>query len=154
MKMTKPSLSIARALAFCLPLALIGSCGAPTGAKITFTPSATTITTGGPIDYGFNNYRITVLAANGIPLAGVKLTIIGAGDLYEGIILAMDCTADPCVPLSGQPALGQPYEATTDSNGIYDLTVAFPFGTAGSTITTVEAFSGNAYGNVDITYNE
>lgn len=171
--MTKTPLCVIRVAAFCLPLALVASCGsgseAVQGTIVVSSPdsSAVTSTIDGtsPFDVGYvlNHYQITLRSPSGYAQVGTKVTITSSGILYDGFIgldppTTVSCPAVAtgpavCTVTGGPTPLSSVYEATTDSSGTVRVTLLFPFfsGSDG-TVTVLEAFSGTSYGKTDIVF--
>jgi len=155
--MIKMPLSVFRVAAFCLPLALVASCG--TGSEAV---QATVINLDPPnfgaigldiegfvaVDYS-QIVRIEAKSPTGTPQIGVQLLVDSGFVVYEGhpqvvctpIVAGIrTCSAPSATPLT------TPYTTTTGSNGTYEITVIFtvsPFSTGD--ITTVQAWSGTGY---------
>lgn len=149
--MVKMPMSVIRAAAFCLPLALVASCGsgpeAVQGTTVNFMPSqfgqATTLgTAGSNVKY----MTVAALSPTGYPQIGVKLVIDSQYIVYEG--------HPDVASLPGLTPLTLPYpDAITSSNGTYDITVLYSWGTAiNGDFTAAEAWSGTGYGNSTVTY--
>jgi hypothetical protein len=155
-EMTKMPVSVLRVATFCLPLVLIASCGsgseAVQGTVMTFTPAklgqATTLGTSGSNGQVF---RIAATSPTGYPQLGVKILIDSQYEVYAGRPTVV-CVGNTC-NASGATPLPLPYETTTDTNGTYEVTVIYSWGTAiNGDFTAVEAWSGTGYGNATITY--
>ena len=151
--MIKVPLSLIRVAAFCLPLALVASCGESTTQNnaIIIDPAlkgqATILGTAGS-----NNqiYRIESRSPTGGAQIGVEVVIDSQYIVYAGRP-AVDCSTIPCT--ASGTRLELPYTAITDSTGTYEVTVIYRWGPAiNGVFTAVEAFSGTGYGNANINF--
>ena len=161
--MIKMPLSAVRVAAFCLPLALVASCGSSDSESIQGTvinidpPSTAEITLDiegvDPQGLGASQvFRIEARSPTGYSQVGVKILLRSGYTVYEGhppVVCtvtivgppsATACTAPGATPLD----LSQP--VTTGPNGTYEVTVVYsisPFVTGD--IGLIEAFSGTGY---------
>ena len=155
--MIKTPLSLIRVAAFCLPLALVSSCGAESaqGTVININPNAWNQQTvaGGSACSGVNQYRIEARSPNGVPQVGVQLLIDSPNGylVYDGFLTP---TAAACgETITGATPKVYPYYATTDSTGTYSVTVVFSWtGGQNATATAIGVYSGTSYGKTDIVF--
>lgn len=167
--MIKMPVSAIRVAVFCLPLALVASCGSGTeavqGTKINISPVSvgsidTVIAAAVPL-YFVQEYQIELRSPNGYAQTGTSVTIVSSGLLYDGFVIidptAVTCTGSTTTPAActntGQTPVPSVYQTTTDGTGIVRVTLLFPFysGSDG-TVTVLEAFSGSAYGKTDAVF--
>ena len=169
--MIKMPLSVVWVAAFCLPLALVASCGgsgseAVQGTTATINPATvgvtSPVTAAPPVPlYVVQQYQITLRSPSGIAQIDTRVTIVSSGLLYAGLVL-IDDTAVTCTGSTTAPAtctntaltpLPSVYETITDSTGTVRVTLLFPFysGSRG-TATVLESFSGTSYGKTDIVF--
>jgi hypothetical protein len=153
-EMIKSPLSVVRIAVFCLPLALVASCGsgsqAVEGTIIKFGPDAfTQLTHTSPglpstLDHLHTLVTISLLSQTGYPQIGTQLTVDTSGTLY-----IVDNSTNPVT----YTAVATPYVTTTDSSGTLAVALDFsvPAGTTGA-VTVLYAISGTAYGHLDNTY--
>jgi hypothetical protein len=148
-EMIKMPLSVVRVAAFCLPLALVTSCGsskpeAVQGTTINILPAKwSQSTTLGTSDVNFQHVTISAKSISGYPQIGVQLLIDSHYLVYDGHPTS----------LAGLTPLTLPYIATTSPNGTYDVTVLYDWPNAISgDVTAIESWSGTAYGNAIVTY--
>lgn len=146
-KMPLPILHIA---AFCIPLALVTSCGTESAQNttLTFDPSSigqrTTPTTGNNLSQSL----LTIQLRSPTGYAQINTDVIV--DMPSGGSLYLVDTST--TPFTFTP-VDYPLLTTTNSNGV--ATVAIDFAgpvAANGTVTAIEAFSGTAYSRVDVTY--
>jgi hypothetical protein len=147
-EMIKMPISVVCVAAFCLPLALVTSCGSKSeavqGTTINVLPAkwsqSTTLGTAGS---NFQYVTISAQSKSGYPQIGVQLIVDSHYLIFDG---------HP-TDLTGLTPLTLPYVATTSPNGTYDVTVIYgwPLAISGD-VTAVEAWSGTAYGNAIVTY--
>jgi len=157
--MIKTPLSVIRVAAFCLPLALVTSCGSGSEAvqdsTININPDVWTQQTGplNPACSKVLHYRIEVRSETGYPQVGVQMLIDSPNGflVYEG---SLTPTAAAC----GETIVGAipkvpPYYATTGAMGGYDVTVVVDWiGGQDVTATAVNVFSGTSYGKTDVDF--
>lgn len=170
--MVKMPMSVIRAAAFCLPLALVASCGAGSsateavqGTRVNINPisvgiSSVIATTPVPL-YFVQTYQIELRSPNGYAQTGTSVTIVSSGLLYDGFVIvdpsAVSCTGSTTAPAActntGQTPVPSVYQTTTDGTGTVRVTLLFPFysGSDG-TATVLEAFSGSGYGKTDAVF--
>ena len=152
--MIKMPLSAVRVAVFCLPLALVASCGsgseAVQGSVINIDPSATAQVVRAGTTGGLTTapYRIEVRSPSGVAQIGVQLIIQSPGDLFSvddsGFVLVF-------TPMGGPP--GSTYTVTTSSNGVYNVGVTFTSGTTPTgEVTILSASSGTAFNRVNMTF--
>ena len=168
-----PLSAFLRVVAFCLPLALVASCGGAGSSGSEAVQS--TITTINPVSVGVTSpttsalvplyvvqqYQITLRSPTGDTQIGTKVTIISSGLLYAGFVVVDDAAVTCTAPTTGPATctntaltpLSSVYETITDSNGTVRVTLLFPFysGSKG-TATVLESFSGTSYGKTDIVF--
>jgi hypothetical protein len=168
--MIKMPLSVVRVVAFCLPLALVASCGSGSGAEavqdttMNLDPEAIgQATTLGYFGSSGNVYRVEPRSPTGYPQVGVRVLIDSQYTVYAGhptvvctavddggtppVFLGTTCTAPSATPLD------LPYETTTDTNGTYEVTVIYSWGVGiNGTFTALQAWSGTGYGISNITF--
>lgn len=156
--MIRSPLAVLRIAIVCLPLALVAGCGsseteALQGTVVNVNPfalgQATTLGTAGQ---NGQIYRFELKSTSGIPQINVKLLIDSQYIVYAGHP-AVVCTMGTCT-VPGETPLALPYEAYTNSNGTYEVTVVYgwPAGGISGDFTAVEGFSGTSYGNSLITF--
>jgi len=168
-EMIKTPLSLIRAVAFCLPLALVTSCGsgsgsptpgapeAPTGSTLTVSPDAVPWDIGSsPCDYSVlqdTYFNIVARDPNGAALAGIGLRVslaLAPGTViftppYTPMFLYDDLDGDGFYT---DLITSFPHYTTTGGSGTkllrvqYDLSCAY----AGN----LDVFSGPAYGTANI----
>jgi hypothetical protein len=151
-EMIKKSLSVARVAAFCLPLALLASCGSSwpegvQGTEININPAAigqsTTTTTGASLVLEL--FTIELRSPTGYPQISTQLTIDTPGTLY---IVGINPGGSPTyTPVTAT------YTTITNDNGVVTVAVDFsvPPRTEGD-ITVISARSGTAYNRTNVTY--
>lgn len=150
-KMIKTPLSWVRVAAFCLPLALVTSCGSEAVQDTTISIS--------PVDVGVNIgptspagdtpisqkvYTIQLRAPNGIAQVDTEILIDSSGLLYD-----VDSSSGVAI-FTLAPTVNGTYRVKTNSNGVYTIAVDFTV-TGGPTrdVTIFEVFSGTAYAKTD-----
>jgi len=150
--MIKALQSMVRIAAFCLPLALVASCGsgseAVQGTRVNFNPPAvaqpTTPTAGASLVQ--HQFTIELRSPTGYPQIGTELLI----DTPSGGILY---TADTSTSPPTLTPVAAPYRTTTNSNGVVTVALDFTVGPgANGDVTVMSVFSGTAYGNINVTY--
>src|SRR4030067_3025776 len=171
-EMIKSPLSVVRVAAFCLPLALVASCGsgseAVQGTVINLDPSnlgtiGLSVEFFDSVDY-VQVVRIEAKSPSGYPQIGTKLLIDSGFVVYAGHPQAA-CSISQTYA-AGPPVVGQistctavvatplplPYaEASTSSNGTYEVTVIYsisPFSTGD--ITTLQVWRGTGFQSLTV----
>ena len=169
--MIKLPLLVVRVAAFCLPLALVASCGSGSGAEsvqattINISPTSVGVSSviQSPLvtDFFIQAYQVELRAPSGYPQIGTRVTIVNSGTLYDGLVsidpATITCAAGVCT--SSDPSLTElprnhgVYETTTDSTGTVRATMIYAFdsGTKG-TASVLEAFSGTSYNKTDAVF--
>lgn len=158
--MIKTPLTAIRVAAFCLPLALVASCGSGSesvqNTAVNFLPTAlgsVTLDIEYPGAYQFvQTFRIELRSPTGYPQIGTEIIIDSPHTLYlEPNAVTCNqitflCTVSPTATL-----LPHPYKTTTDSNGTAQITVQFNlFSNHTGDIPVIEAWSGTGYSAVSI----
>lgn len=147
--MIKMPLSVIRVAAFCLPLALVASCGSGTeavqGTTILINPQDIAV----PVTESLGNalvvqlYDISLQAPSGNAQIDTQVTI----DSHGGIVYDVDKSTTPFT----YTRRGTGFLATIQSHGVYTVAVDFPVPPAFSgNITVLEVFSGTAFGKSDV----
>ena len=143
--------SAIRVAAFCLPLALITSCGsgseAVQGTVIVISPAAIAqnVPSNGTSSITQEKFTISLKSPTGYPQVGIKVVIDTPGTLY-----LVDTSTTPytytLVPSS--------YTGTISSaNDVITVAVSYTSSTgADGDVTVISAFSGTAYNRTNITY--
>ena len=157
-KMIKTPQSLIRVAVFCLPLALVASCGESTTQNnvINFDPvSVGQATTAGSAGSNYQIFRVESRSPTGNAQIGVEVVIDSQYIVYAGRP-TMDCLTIPCTATGATPLL-LPYTAKTDSTGTYEVTVVYswnipPVVSVRGTFTALQAISGTGYGNAAITF--
>jgi hypothetical protein len=148
-EMIKTPLTVVRVAVFCLPLALVASCGsgseAVQGTEVVINPQEV----GVPVTDTLGNalvqklYDIELRAPSGYPQIGTQVTIRSEGTVYE-----VNKNTTPFT----FTARATPYLTTINNNSVYTVAVDFPIPAAFSgDITVLEVFSGTAYGVTNVT---
>lgn len=148
--MIKMPLSVIRVAAFCLPLALVASCGsgseAVQGTTINFNPDAIGQTTTNVSGAALAQELITIelRSKTGYPQIGAQLTIVTSGTLY---------TADTSTSPPAYTLVPSTYTTTTNNNGVVTVAIDFAVGPSTTgTITVISAISGTAHNRMNVTY--
>ena len=148
--MIKLPLSVVRVVAFCLPLALVASCGsgseAVQGTVIIIRPIALAQNTAPGVRASLVQelFTIELHSPTGYPQIDTQLLIETPGTLY-----VVDTSTTPwtytVVPSS--------YTTTINSNGVFTVAVDFTSPPAATgDITVISAWSGTGYGRTNVTY--
>jgi len=175
--MIKLPLSVVRVAAFCLPLALVASCGsgseAVQGTKININPISVAVSSPitGAVVYIVQSYQIELRSPSGAAQVNTKVSLVSRGTIYSGLPDIQNanvvCTGNSTPPAGpGDPPLApaectdpnfastrlpNSYVATTDSAGHVQVTMIFAFFSGyDGTVTDLEAFSGTGYGKTDV----
>lgn len=161
--------SVVRNTVFCIPLAMVASCGSGTeaiqGTRVNINPASVAVSSVADATpatlYIVQTYQIELRSPNGYAQTGTQVTIVSSGLLYDGFVVidptAVSCSttlpAPPACTNTGQTAVSSVYETTTDGTGTVRVTLLYPFysGSDG-TVTVLEAFSGSGYGKSDIVF--
>jgi len=172
-EMIKKPLSVVRVAAFCLPLALVASCGsgseAVQGTVVNVDPAnlgetGLSIEFYDSVDYS-SVIRLEAKSPTGYPQIGTNILLDSAYVVYEGhptvtcsVTQAYNSTVSPILgeiitcTAPGATPLPLPYTATTGQNGAYEVTVIYsvsPFYTG--TITALQTWSGTGYNAITFT---
>ena len=177
--MIKLPLSVVRVAAFCLPLALVASCGsgseAVQGTKININPPSVAVSSPTKLAltvvYIVQSYQIELRSPSGAAQVNTKVSLVSRGTIYSGLPDIQNanvvCTGNSTPPAGpGDPPLApaectdpnfastrlpNSYVATTDSAGHVQVTMIFAFFSGDDgTVTILEAFSGSSYGKTDV----
>jgi hypothetical protein len=168
-EMIKLPLSSVRIAVFCLPLALVASCGsgseAVQGTVIKVSPVTVGVTSPATATltelYIIQPYQIELRSPTGYPQVNTKVTIVNRGTLYDEFAIinpaTVTCTGGPGVNAvctdSALTPLPSVYETTTDSTGTVRVMMLYGFYSGiDGTETDLEAFSGTGYGKTDIVF--
>lgn len=152
--MIKTLLSVVRVAAFCLPLALVASCGtsdsqAVQGTVVNMDPNAVAqdVPANGTSSIVNEEFTIELKTPTGYPQIGITL-LVGS----PGVLSAVDTSVSPVTYTPMGPA-GSTYVVSTDGNGTYRVAVSYtsPVAADGE-VTILSAWSGTGYNRVNITY--
>lgn len=156
-EMIKKSLSVVRVAAFCLPLALVASCGSGSDAVQGTVINISPVSLGQPTFMDSPNpqvgsansqiYHIQAQSPTGWAQVGIDVTIdVPTGwRAYEG--------EHTFAELPSLTPLPNTYVAKTGADGTYHVTVYYDWvGGVKGTATILSAFSGTGYGKTDITF--
>ena len=151
--MIKKALTVVRVSAFCLPLALVASCGsgseAVQGSTVVFSPVDVNVLVGPTSPAGDSTiiqdiYTIQLRSPSGYPQIGTEMLIDSGATLYD--VSGSGTTA----VFTLAPTVNGTYRVTTDSNGTYTIAVSYTVsGGPSRNVTIIEVFSGTAYGKTD-----
>ena len=151
--MIKTPLSVVRVAAFCLPLALVASCGsgsqAGQGSEIHLNPDAVAqaVPSNGTSSIANEEFTIEVRSASGTSQVGIDVSIDS-----PGILSFVDTSVTPHT-YTPMGAAGNTYIVNTGGNGVYTVAVSITSGIGASgDVTILSAWSGSAYNRVNITY--
>ena len=146
--MIKTPLSLIRVAAFCLPLALVASCGPESvpGSTVNIDPAALGQNTAPSTSASISQelFTIELRSPTAYPQIDTNLTIDSPGLLY-----AVDTSTTPFTFTQ----VTVPHLTTTNSNGVVTVAVSYTSAPAATgDVTVISAFSGTAYGRTNITY--
>lgn len=158
--MIKTPLSVVRVAAFCLPLALVASCGsgseAVQGTSVKFYPAELgsiqlDIESAGAYQF-MQTFRVELRSPSGYPQIGAEVTIESPHALYlEANAVTCDPLTSVCTITPGATPLPHPYVTTTDSNGTAQVTVLFNlYSNQTGDVSIIQAWSGTGYNAVSI----
>ena len=150
-KMIKTPLSLIRVAAFCLPLALVASCGseAVQNSTIVISPVDVLVLIGPTSPAGDATiiqdiYTIQVRSPSGNAQVGTEILIDSSALLYD-----VDSSSGTAV-FTLAPTVNGTYRVRTNSNGVYTIAVSYTIsGGPSRGVTIFEVFSGTAYGKTD-----
>jgi hypothetical protein len=160
-EMIKKPLSVARVAAFCLPLALVASCGSSSwpegvqGTTVNFNPStlgSITLDIEYSGAYEFSQvFRIELLSPTGYPQIAAELMINSGHVVYAGApIITCDKVTHVCILPPDLP-ISLPYKVITDSSGTATFTVRYDlYSNQTGDIPIIEAWSGTSYSSVSV----
>lgn len=149
--MIKKTLTVVRVVAFCLPLALVASCGseAVQNSTIVISPVDVLVLIGPTSPAGDATiiqdiYTIQVRAPNGIAQVDTEILIDSGALLYD-----VDSSSGVAI-FTLAPTVNGTYRVRTNSNGVYTIAASHTVsGGASRNVTIFEVFSGTAYGKTD-----
>ncbi len=162
--MIKTPLSIIRAAACCLPLALLASCGAEQGAApgstVKVTPEKVDWTVGPPVgcpgtDFHDTYFDISVKNPGGAPAAGVDVSV--TLDLAPGtyvttpVMLLFDSSDGSTYNI---PITAYPYFTVTNGAGVKKLMVRYELIGGCTYAGNLNAYSGSSFGSANINLHE
>jgi hypothetical protein len=160
-EMIKMPLSVVRVAAFCLPLALVASCGgsddnAPNGGTITSSPSGYTSTVifnnvGGVFAGGPYSFTISLKTASGVPVTNTAIYVIAPQDPPSMVPTQIWVTDTSTGVTSGPITIVAPYPVDTDAAGTIQIQVSIPVYEGADYGETIAFASGNLRVNNVIT---
>ena len=150
--MIKKAFTVVRVAAFCLPLALVSSCGGSEGVQgstVVFSPADVGVLVGPTSPVGDATviqdiYTIQLRSPSGYPQTDTEMLIVSGATLYD-----VDSSSGTVV-FTLAPTVNGTYRVRTNSNGVYTIAVSYIVGGGASRSATImEVFSGTAYGKTD-----
>lgn len=162
--MIKTPLSVVRVAAFCLPLALVASCGsesgAPANSTITVSPDEVSWkVNAGPgcagTEFHDTYFTIAVKNPSGAPLSGVDIRVsldLAPGTYVTYPTMLLFDTSDGVT--YNVPITAYPYFTTTNSVGAKMLMVRYELDAGCIYAGNLNVFSGTSFGSANIRIEE